>query len=203
MYPCNNEKCPLLEIKLIPLQKGEYAIVDSCDYDLLMKFKWRKYKGNSTMCYVGRSVRASRQNEYICDIHRMILECKKHDGILVDHKNHNTLDNRRCNLRKCTQSQNQANQIIRKRSSKYRGASWDKKNNKWVSCIKYKRKIYSLGRFDTEEEAAIAYNKKAIEFFGEFANVNILSFSPPQTDGLISRPSALFKDKPYLERKCV
>ena len=89
----------------------------------------------------------------------------------VDHKNLNTSDNRIDNLRAATQQQNACNKRGHG-ASKYRGVVWYKKNQKWGAHCKSFGKFYYLGLFNTEEEAALAYNKKALELHGEFAKLN-------------------------------
>jgi hypothetical protein len=77
------------------------------------------------------------------------------------------------NLRVCTQSQNSCNQKRRKdNTSGYKGVYFHKAVQKWCSCIQYKHKEFTLGYFDTPEEGAEAYNKKALELHGEFARIN-------------------------------
>lgn len=91
------------------------------------------------------------------------------EGLVVDHINGNKLDNRRSNLRICTQSQNLNG---RNTNKGYIGVSWDKFRGKWKANIgKDYQKIF-LGRFDTAEEAARVYDEKAVELFGEFARLN-------------------------------
>jgi len=96
------------------------------------------------------------------------------DNMMVDHINHDTLDNRRENLRLCDNRQNQGNRnkSSRPASSKYKGVCWYKRDSLWIATMKQNRKTVNLGRFGTEEEAAIAYNKAALDFFGEFAKLN-------------------------------
>ena len=93
--------------------------------------------------------------------------------LMVDHRNHNTLDNQRCNLRVCTNIQNQQN---KKRKinigSKYKGIHFYKQCKKWQAKIKYNKRQLFLGYFDKEINAAKAYDKKAKELFGEFAFTN-------------------------------
>lgn len=106
-------------------------------------------------------------------MHRIILGAK--DSDYVDHKNGIKTDNRLCNIRICNQSQNGANSKKRKNtSSRFKGVSYRKSRNKFYAHITKNGKTYSLGFFIKEEDAAMAYNKKAIEFFGEYARINIL-----------------------------
>lgn len=93
----------------------------------------------------------------------------------TDHINGNGLDNRRKNIRICTQSQNcQNRRIIYGTASKYKGVSWFRPTGKWRATIKNKRKSISLGYFEKEINAALMYDRKAKELFGEFANVNFV-----------------------------
>jgi hypothetical protein len=95
--------------------------------------------------------------------------------IHTDHINHDKLDNRRINLRSCTNQQNHMNKSSNKDStSKYLGVSWHKNANKWQSSIRFNGKQIHLGIFNNEQDAAKAYNLKAIELFGEFSNLNII-----------------------------
>jgi hypothetical protein len=109
-------------------------------------------------------------------MHRLLVEVNL--GQEVDHINGNGLDNRKENLRVCTKSQNLGNQKKTKlyggvaTSSKYKGVSWDKRVQKWVAKIGINGKRVYLGLFEDEEKAAEAYNKAALEYFGEFALLN-------------------------------
>jgi len=106
-------------------------------------------------------------------MHREILELKKGDGKYGDHINHNTLDNRKNELRVCTQSQNNMNSRKRKNcTSIYKGVCWKKQFMRWDSYIMVNQKQIYIGRFKSEKMAALAYNKKAKELFGEFAYLN-------------------------------
>ena len=101
-----------------------------------------------------------------------------HNGYLpinVDHINHNTLDDRIENLRAATSSQNNANgSSHRDSTSKYRGVCYLKNKNKWECKIQSEYKKVWVGWFETEIEAAIAYNKAALIYHKEFANLNII-----------------------------
>ena len=146
----------------IPVTQGRVALVDSEDYPLVAGRKWS--------CSSGAAMR------YECGVPtymaRLIMDAP--DGIEIDHINGDRLDNRRCNLRLCTHRQNLRN---RKRqdngSSRYKGVH--KSAGKWRAMIGYDGKLYHLGYFADEEEAARAYNAAATEHFGEFARLNVFN----------------------------
>ena len=92
----------------------------------------------------------------------------------VDHINQIKEDNRWLNLRCATRSQNLANtKKMKTNTSGYKGVSWKKKNKKWGVKICFQNKQVHLGYFESLEDAALAYNKKALELFGEFAKLNV------------------------------
>lgn len=94
-------------------------------------------------------------------------------GVIVDHANHNTLDNRRSNLRICTYQENNMNAQKRQNtSSQYKGVRWNQKNRRWYAGIKFNKKDIHLGTFKDEIEAARAYNASALMLFGPFAVLN-------------------------------
>jgi hypothetical protein len=106
--------------------------------------------------------------------HRLLLSPPDH--LVVDHRNRNPLDNRRTNLRICTHSQNSINKkTITTGTSKYRGVSFKQANGKWQAGIRVDRKVIYLGLYNTELEAAIAYNRSAKFLHGEFAVLNEVS----------------------------
>lgn len=102
-------------------------------------------------------------------IHRIIMDVT--DGkIHVDHINHNTFDNRKCNLRLTTSSQNCMNQKIRiDNSSGVTGVTWDKHYNKWIARIGVQRKRIQLGRFDNFVDAVKARKDAERKYFGEYS----------------------------------
>ncbi len=103
---------------------------------------------------------------------RYVLRCGQ-TSLDVDHINRDKLDNRKANLRLATRSQNQANTLPKKDSkSGLKGVSWYKKNHKWVAGVRINRKFIYLGAFSDKYNAAKAYDKKAVELFGEFALTN-------------------------------
>jgi hypothetical protein len=111
-------------------------------------------------------------------VHRIIYEMHRGDTNLeVDHRDRNKENNDIDNLRPATRSQNVCNNVIRAdNASGYKGVCYHKATRKWNAQINIganKRK--SLGFFNTPEEAALTYNKAAIELHGEFAYQNEVS----------------------------
>ena len=105
-------------------------------------------------------------------MHRLLLPL----SVQVDHINNNRFDNRRENLRSVTNTQNQMNQLKCKtpKTSIYKGVSWHKERGKWRVYIRANKKSISLGSYQTEEEAALIYNKAASFYFGEYARLNVI-----------------------------
>lgn len=154
-------------MKKIPLTRGLFAIVDDDDFESLSKHKWFADKGNSTF-YANRHHSKGKNIR----MHRQIM-CVTDKRLDVDHKNGNGLDNRKCNLRVCSRSSNNANaKISRRNRSGFKGVCWDSSRNKWGAQIGFNGKKYHLGRFDKIENAVSAYNKKAKELFGEFVRLS-------------------------------
>lgn len=91
----------------------------------------------------------------------------------LDHINGVYSDNKWENLREATYSQNNFNKTSYKNSSsKYKGVSYHKRKNKWAARVTVNKQSNFLGYFDSEEEAALAYNKQAIKLHGEYAKLN-------------------------------
>jgi hypothetical protein len=157
-------------MKLIPLTQGKFAMVDDEDYEKLNKYKWYAKKGRDTY-YVARNSSLQNGIQTTIRMHREILNLTT-EKTMIDHINHDTLDNQRHNLRVCTQSQNSMNQVSKRGTSKYKGVSWHKLCGKWQSYIRINWKHTHIGIFTHEEDAARAYDKKAKELFGEYAYLN-------------------------------
>ena len=153
--------------KLIPLTQDKFAIVDAEDYEWLNQYKWYASRNENGDYYAKRMERGTRRQIIM---HRVITEAPP--GLLVDHRNHNGLDNRRSNLRICTKAENVRNQLPRGGTSRYKGVSWSKSNKKYAATIRCNKQRFHLGWFDDEIAAAKAYDEKARELFGEFAYLN-------------------------------
>jgi hypothetical protein len=175
-------------MKLIPLSKtgkhaGKYfAQVDDEDYDFLMQWNWHVSHGYSTK-YAVRNVYVSYKKRKIVQMHRIILGVTD-PKIEVDHKNHDGFNNQKTNLRTGSKSQNQSNRRG-SGASKYLGVSWHKIVGKWCASTRENNKQIHLGYFADEEAAARAYDNKAKEIHGEWANLNF--------------PSAPLDDEPAID----
>jgi len=161
-------------MKCIKLNKNMETIVDDDMYDYLNQFKWRVFKRRNKY-YVQRSQWLSGKNKGTSiTLHRVIMNAPT--GILVDHINGNTLDNRKENLRLCTSKENIRNSGMKNNKTGFKGVKKrnDLNTKPYSARIMVDYKDIHLGYFETAEEAAEAYNKAAIKYFGEFANLNKL-----------------------------
>lgn len=154
--------------RTIPLTQGQFAIVDAADYDWLNQWKWHAdWAKTSQSFYARRKLsKAEGGTGRIITMHRQILGFPV--GMDVDHKNHDSLDNRRTNLRKATRSQNVFNtfrQSVNK--SGYKGVFWSA--GKWRATIGLNKKLIYLGRFDDPAVAHQVYLKALKLHAGEFS----------------------------------
>jgi hypothetical protein len=159
-------------MKYIKLTQGKQAIVDDEDFGWLNQWKWQTRK-TPINCYAHRT-----ESRRTIIMHRLIMNPPPE--MQIDHINHDGLDNRRCNLRICTSSQNNRNQRPRKASSQYKGVSWYKDYGKWEAYIQENGKQKRIGYFNDEVMAAKAYDQKAVELYREFACLN---FPTPSQKG--------------------
>jgi hypothetical protein len=154
----------------IKLTQGQFALVDDEDFDYLNQWKWHVLKCKYSY-YVIRSEQRNNKVTYIL-MHRIITNAIKEKE--VDHIDLNGLNNQKINLRVCSRQENRWN---RRPYGKYKYTGVHSTTNKYgskyiVASIRKNGKSIYLGIFKTEEEAARAYDKKAKEFYGEFANLN-------------------------------
>lgn len=145
----------ILEIKSVVYGK-HFVLFDLDDYDKLKNYTWRLLPDKNFNTYY--AVSGSRKNTLM---HRVITDCN--EDMVVDHQNHNGLDNRKENLRVCTRLENMQNQRYRKNNkSGYSNICFEKERNKWVVVIRFKKKCYKK-RFSNINEAVI-YRDKLFNF---------------------------------------
>jgi hypothetical protein len=171
--PCRNYRpkppTPQRDVRLIPLSDGLYAYVDAGDYEWLSRYTWHAKDGYA----------ARKENGKTILMHREIMQPPK--GMFVDHADGNKANNCRFNLRVCTRAENQRNNRRKIGSSSiFKGVFYDRRRHKWRAKCLFAGKEHDLGHFDDEVEAARAYDRTAVECFGEFARLNFPEEWPPE-----------------------
>jgi HNH endonuclease len=154
--------------KTVTVDEHHKMIVSEEDYGFASQNKWRmsSHKHQPYVQLYGTTYYA----------HRLIAE-RASIGINedIDHINGDTLDNRRSNLRAASRKDNIRNQKTRSletKTSKFKGVSWFKRDSCWLANIHVDYKTKNLGYYTTEEDAARAYDRAALKFFGAFARTN-------------------------------
>jgi len=166
-------------MKEIPLTRGYVALVDDEDFPDLSGKKWKadvriRSDGSKRVWAAREKYNAGAVSTEL--MHRVIVDAPK--GLEVDHVNGDSLDNRRTNLRLVTTMQNSRNQRTqgtykgKTKSSKFKGVSFDKGSGQWSASICVGRRLKWLGRHESQEGAALAYNAAAVSLFGEHARLN-------------------------------
>jgi hypothetical protein len=151
--------------KQIQLTKGFVALVDDADYEWLSRQKWQASWNGGNWYAVKTDVIGTMY------MHRAIANAPS--GSVVDHVDGNTLNNQRCNLRTCSQSENMQNRGKTKtNTSGYKGVTWHRNRNKFLAQIKVNNKNIYLGYFKSAEDAARAYDEAAKKHHGAFAYYN-------------------------------
>lgn len=150
--------------------RGKYAIIDDDDFNKVKNYKWYYYESKYGTGYAITHTYINNIKTTI-RMHRIILNASQ--GELVDHKNHDGLDNRKNNLRLCNHLENNRNRKLSYNSkhSIYKGVH-PTCNKTWTSTIIVNKEKMRIGIFRTEVEAAHAYDYYAIKYFGKFAALN-------------------------------
>ncbi len=159
--------------KKIKLTKGVFATVDEKNFECLSQHKWQYHdQGYATRKKQKNGVRKTIY------MHREIMKCPK--GVCIDHMDRDRLNNTEANLRRCSRSQNQINRSSSGQSSEYKGVDFKKRAKKWRARISVNWETLHIGHFNTEIEAAKAYDEKAFKTFEEFAVLNFPDEHPLQ-----------------------
>ena len=171
-------------MKSVALTKGKFAIVDDADYGAVGAFKWYcleiKHKWSPTTYYAARRIHPGRGGVVL--MHRVIMGLERIDRRTVDHIDNNGLNNTRSNMRVATRQQNNQHNRWHKTprsSSRFKGVHYTRMkggcgvlSKPWAARISLNGRHVFIGRFATENEAAIAYDERARELHGEFATPN-------------------------------
>lgn len=167
----------------IPLTRNQVAIVDDEDYDWLSQWKWTfTQKSARYTGYAYRHVYKSGGGVSKIFLHRLILDAPP--GVGVDHINGNGLDNQRSNLRLATHQQNMRNRRSQDGgTSIYKGVR-QQKCEQWQASLHVDGTYRAIGVFNSEIEAAKAYDAAAVYHYGEFARTNFDPPAPPEIDPL-------------------
>lgn len=156
----------------VPLTGGKTALIDAVDVERVSQFKWMAAARHSKNCERWYAVTnlGAHNGGRSAYLHRFILGAEP--DIEVDHQNGDGLDNRRSNLRSASHQQNARNRVTPRGSSGFVGV-YRNPGRKWVAQIKVDGRVKYLGSFLVEIDAAAAYDRAAIELFGEFAHLNL------------------------------
>ena len=157
--------------RLIPLTRGFFAIVNACDYEWLMQWKWMAVIKSQGVYAVRSGKQVNHKRETHVYMHRQILGLKNGDASISDHKDAwNTLNNSRKNLRPCNHEENGRNSRrgwLSKTGRK--GVFWSKSHQAYMVMIRFGGKKIYIGMFKDFEVACRARDEAEIKYHGEFA----------------------------------
>ena len=167
-----------MELKITSKGKEYTVLYDEEDYELVRSYKWGISKPKNKSPYVrapGKMVNYKIGKTVL--LHRLICNIHGKEGVYVDHINHDTLDNRRINLRTCSMSENNMNAKKQKNTTnQYIGVSWSKYHQSWRAYITINNRQKFLGYWEQEKDAAIIRDFAAILYRGEFAYLNFKQY---------------------------
>ena len=153
-------------MRVITLSQGKFAAINEADWEKVKGYKWYADRRNGNHWYA----RSHDSQQKIVYLHRLIMEPP--DGMVVDHRNGNGLDCRRSNMRVCTHQENMRNRRKTCGLSQFKGVSRHKWTGRWCADVNVDDKTIHLGLFDSEENAARAYDEAAQKHHGDFARLN-------------------------------
>jgi len=161
-------------MKEIKLTKGYVALVDDEDFEWLSQWKWCACENKNTVYALHSFKNYKTGKQEMIGMHRFIMGIS--ETYRIDHVDRNGLHNWRENLRRCSDADNQHNKnLYKNNTSGYKGVSYCpylNKNKPFSAHIGFHNKLINLGYFDSADEAAKAYDEKAKELYGDFANLN-------------------------------
>ncbi len=155
---------------LLPLNSGQWAVIDAEDFGRISGFTWRAVwkKKCNTFYAVTNPPRQAGQPRKSITLHRLLLGVGQ--GEDIDHRNHNGLDNRRRNLRPCSDSDNNGNMVLSSaNTSGYKGVFWHERRKRWIAGVQREKKVYRR-EFKKVEDAVSWHREMTLVLFGDFAN---------------------------------
>lgn len=155
-------------MKEIQLTKGFVTLVSDKDYDWLNQWEWH-VTGRVGQRYAMRTRPMFKGARFKLSMHREIINAP--GGVWVDHRDRNSLNNQRYNLRLCTYSQSMANRWCVNKTG-FKGVQYEKNRRSWNSYLTFGRQTIWLGAFDDPEDAACEYDYAARIAYGKFALTN-------------------------------
>lgn len=154
----------------VPVTGADNSVIDAIDVNLVERLVWVAKPSRKHLVYAQARLPGTKNVAIMVLMHRLVADAKRTEH--VDHINGNPLDNRRCNLRLCTDQQNKANRgPSRKRAGMYKGV-YPVAGTRWEAKIKANGKCISLGTFYEPTIAALAYDEAASRLHGKFAKLN-------------------------------
>lgn len=150
---------------------GRVALVDDGDYEAVMRHRWSLQESNGNVYAITNVPRDGGGYRTVL-MHKLLTGWSR-----TDHRNHNGLDNQRHNLRPATAAQNNANRLSERGTSRYKGVSLGT-SGRWVANMRVNTRRIYLGTFDSEVDAARAYDTAALAAWGEYAWLNLPGLPP-------------------------
>jgi hypothetical protein len=156
----------------ISLTQGKVAQIDDEDWPLVAAFKWYAHHDQDGRWYAQTNAWSpSKRKRVTLAMHTVIAGAGP--GDMVDHWDAEaTLDNRRRNIRVCTNALNQQNTGPRGGASCFKGVSWNAEKGCWKVAFRCHGRFHFVGYFSDEQEAAKAYDVAILPLAGEFARLN-------------------------------
>lgn len=153
-------------VGVVPLTQGHETIVDVADLPLFATHNWYVSRSLTAGTLYAQRLAKERGKGLTISAQRLIMQPPP--GFVVDHINGNSLDNRRQNLRICTQSENMKNQRVH-RTNRLGVKGVSKENNRYAAVIRSGGRTVYLGSYLTIAEASAAYRGAAKALYGEYA----------------------------------
>lgn len=162
------------DVVFVPLTRGKVAVVDAADWPLVSRYTWFAMPASNYVTWYARAVvpkTVPLAPKKTVALHILLLGAI--EGMQIDHIDGDGLNNRRSNLRHATRAQNRHNSSPNRHTSHgLKGVDFQKHRGNWRARIYVSGVYYSLGVFETSEEAGRAYDEAARRYFGAFARLN-------------------------------